>query len=334
MTICAAVSSLLLTVGGASAGAVKTNSVGMVRPEAPVSQLWEAPNRLDVQATIEKLKSEDGPAWLESLGAPSADVIKRVALEQGHLDRGLGRVIVYRGETRRKILTLSFDDGPHPAFTPRLLSALHALGVPATFFVVGKQVEKFPDLLRAIDAAGYEIGNHTYDHCSLLKTPGSYAPTELLACGSAVKAVIGVTPHLFRPPGGEFDKTIAEEAEVLGYKIVLWTDDPGDFAKPGVDVILKRTVAQASPGGIILLHDGIDQTVQALPQIVATLKAQGYEFVTMDELIKQREIDAKYLAAQVRPVYSIGRQANTHKAASSAKAAAEIYNPARYIGGQ
>lgn len=277
---------------------VKTSSAGMVRPEAGVNQLWAAPNKLTANATLEKLKSEDGPAWLDALGMPSAEVIKRVAQEQGHLDRGLARSIVYRGETRKKVIALTFDDGPHPAYTLRLLAELHSLNVAATFFVVGRQVEKYPDLLRAIYDGGYEIGNHTYDHCSLIKVPPSYVPTELIACGSAVRAVTGISPHLFRPPGGEFDKTVAEEAEELGYQTVLWTDDPGDFAKPPADVILRRTLARAAPGGIILLHDGIEQTMSVLPQLVATLRQQGYEFVTMDELIRQRAADGRSFGGQ------------------------------------
>ncbi|MDR3709073.1 MAG: polysaccharide deacetylase family protein [Capsulimonadaceae bacterium] len=280
---------------------IKTNSIGLVAPTASVSASWESPNRLTVAATIEKLKGEDGPAWLAALGMPSNNVLKRVALDQDRLDRSLARSIVFRGNTQHKTIALTFDDGPHPVYTQRLLLTLHDLGVPATFFVVGKQVEKYPELARAIDAMGYPIGNHTYDHCSLLKIPGNYVPTEILACGYAVKAAIGTTPHLFRPPGGEFDKLVAQEAVEMGYRTVLWTDDPGDFAKPSADIIVKRVLSHASSGGIILLHDGIEETLEALPRIVDDLRQDGYEFVSVDDLIRQHDADVR-AAATAEPV--------------------------------
>jgi peptidoglycan/xylan/chitin deacetylase (PgdA/CDA1 family) len=188
---------------------------------------------------------------------------------------------------------LTFDDGPHPGWTPKLLAVLHDCAVPATFFVVGHQVEKYPELARAIDSMGFTIGNHTYDHVSLLKIPAAYVPTEILACADAVRTATGVTPRFFRPPGGEFDKAVAVTAEEMGYQTVLWTDDPGDFARPSAETILRRTLARATPGGIILLHDGIPETLEMLPELVSELRLQGYDFVSMDELIRERDADAK-----------------------------------------
>ena len=286
----------------------KTNSVGLVMPQAPVSESWQSPNKLTVAATLDKLRAEDGPAWLAALGAPSSSVLRRAALSPEQVDRMLARSIVFHGDVRRKEIALTFDDGPHPGFTQRLLLALHDLSVPATFFVVGKQVEKYPELARLIDGMGYQIGNHTYNHCSLLKIPANYVPTEVIACGYAVKAAIGVTPKYFRPPGGEFDKPVAEEVAGMGYRMLLWTDDPGDFARPSVDQIVKRVVAHATPGGVILLHDGIEETIEALPRIVAELRQAGYEFVGVDEIVHEHDADLRSTPPPTEPaVYAKAR---------------------------
>ena len=137
-------------------------------------------------------------------------------------------------------------------------------------------------------AAGHTVGNHTYDHVSLVKIPSEYVATEIKACGEVLKQTTRLSPHLFRPPGGEYDDMVAETSEALGYTMVLWTDDPADYASPGANVILTRTLAKASPGGIILLHDGIDQTIDVLPQIITTLRARGYQFVSVRALLTER----------------------------------------------
>ena len=99
--------------------------------------------------------------------------------------------------------------------------------------------------------------------------------------------ITGAPPHLFRPPGGDYDKDVAEVSEALGYTIVLWTDDPGDYASPGDQVISKRLLARVSNSGIILIHDGIRQTLDVLPRIITYLKKRGFEFVTIDQMLKK-----------------------------------------------
>jgi peptidoglycan/xylan/chitin deacetylase (PgdA/CDA1 family) len=204
----------------------------------------------------------------------------------------LSRDIVYRkllhGDTTKRQIAITFDDGPHPKFTPKLLAILKKYDAKATFFVVGKQAEKYPRLVRAEIAAGDNIGNHTYHHVNLTKIPSVQVATEIKACGDVVKGITGGYPHLFRPPGGDYDKDVAEVAGVLGYTMILWTDDPGDYASPGVKVIETRTMDRIGNGGIVLLHDGVQQTVDVLPQILRYLKNKGYEFVTIDEMMGRK----------------------------------------------
>ena len=153
---------------------------------------------------------------------------------------------------------------------------------------MGEQAEKHPDLIRAEMAAGNSVGNHTYDHVSLVKIPRRLRQHRDQGLRRGAEQHHGQAPHLFRPPGGVYDPRIAETSEALGYTTVLWTDDPGDYASPGTDVILTRTLSKASNGGIILLHDGIQQTIDVLPQIIQILKARGYKFVTVDQMLAER----------------------------------------------
>jgi peptidoglycan/xylan/chitin deacetylase (PgdA/CDA1 family) len=138
--------------------------------------------------------------------------------------------------------------------------------------------------------AGHRLANHTYHHVSLPKIPEAYVDDEIRACGNVLQSITGKPCHLFRPPGGEYNRAIAQIAQNLGYTVVLWTNDPGDYASPGEDVILQRTLKKATPGGIILLHDGVEQTIKILPRLIATLRKQGYTFVTIDAIIAERDI--------------------------------------------
>ncbi len=186
-----------------------------------------------------------------------------------------------------KTIALTFDDGPHPAWTPALIALLNKLQVKATFFVVGKMVDKTPWLVRAEMAMGNEIGNHTYDHPNLDLLTTAQIQEEYRACSNAVQRATGERPKFCRPPGGRFDPDVVKAAAREGMWTVLWTDDPGDFAKPDTKTLLSRIDHQMKQGGILLLHDGIPQTLHILPKLVYELRKRGYRFVTCSELLEQ-----------------------------------------------
>jgi peptidoglycan-N-acetylglucosamine deacetylase len=212
-------------------------------------------------------------------------VLELLAQHQAELEKGVRHAKFMCGSRNVKQVALTFDDGPHPKYTPQLLAILRKYNAKATFFVVGKQSELYPNLVKQEVAEGHSIGNHTYHHINLTKIPQEDVATEIKACGDVIRHITGRAPHLFRPPGGDYDNNVAIAAEALGYTMVLWTDDPGDYASPGEKVIERRLLDRIGDGGIILIHDGVQQTIDVLPQILDHLRQRGYKFVTIDEMM-------------------------------------------------
>ncbi|HEY5142708.1 MAG TPA: polysaccharide deacetylase family protein [Solirubrobacteraceae bacterium] len=187
---------------------------------------------------------------------------------------------------RGKRIALTYDDGP-AADTPAFVDELHRLGVPATFFMIGRQVQAEPALARRVLAAGDAIGNHSWDHANL-GAGGPAATDELVRTNAAIRRATGFTPCLFRPPYRATGADLVARVRAQGMTSVLWSVDPADWATPGTGVIVGRVLAQTGPGAIILDHDGggnRSQTLAAIPQMVAALRARGYTFVTVPELL-------------------------------------------------
>ncbi len=207
--------------------------------------------------------------------------------------RGEKLVSFWRGDPASKKIALTFDDGPHPPFTQRLLALLKQLNVRATFYLVGKKVDQAPDVVALIARNGHEVANHTYHHLNLDKMTQEGAATEIRLGNEAIFRACGKYPVMFRPPGGHHSAHILRAAQGLRMTVSLWTDDPADFANPGADVIASRILEQVSGGANILLHDGVEQTLEMLPDLVARLRRDGYKFVTTSEMV--RNLEAKHL---------------------------------------
>ncbi len=268
---------LTLLAGVAQAGQAKMPPNKL--PAKPIATV-----KAKVQAVRQVLPSAfyDTPSFPEQY-RPYVTLLAKDAYEQ---ERGLSFNKIIRGDIRKQRLALTFDDGPHPIYTLQLLDILRRTHTPATFFVVGRQVEKNPTLVQLEVAEGHEVGNHTYDHVNLTLIPPELIGYELDECDAALKKVTGSSARFFRPPGGDYNGDVIREASKRGYITTLWTDDPGDFSKPPPDVILKRTLDHLENGAIILLHDGIPQTMQILPALIAEAHRRGYEFVTMSQLAR------------------------------------------------
>jgi peptidoglycan/xylan/chitin deacetylase (PgdA/CDA1 family) len=224
--------------------------------------------------------------WQRAKQEVDKSALELRAQRTSEIARGIKYQTFLAGNPSSKQIAITFDDGPHPNFTPKILAILKQYNAKATFFVVGEKAEQYPDLIRQEVAQGHNVGNHTYHHVNLTRIPTDYVPIEIKACGDVIKDITGKSPHLFRPPGGDYDRDVAMSAMSLGYITVLWTDDPGDYASPGDKVITTRLLQKIDNGGIILIHDGIQQTIDVLPQILKYLQDKGYKFVTMDEMIQ------------------------------------------------
>jgi peptidoglycan-N-acetylglucosamine deacetylase len=183
-----------------------------------------------------------------------------------------------------KYVVLTFDDGPDAEYTPKVLDILALYGAKATFFEVGQNVRKHPELTRQLHAAGHSVQNHTWDHSDLRKLTAAKFLQEVTSTDQAIRAQIGSTPGCLRPPYGGVSATVRQRARQLGKDLVVWTIDSRDWTKPGTTAIVQRVLKNVHSGSVILMHDGGGnraQTVAALPTILKALKAQGYGFRTL-----------------------------------------------------
>ncbi|MFB4317894.1 polysaccharide deacetylase family protein [Actinomadura sp. 21ATH] len=184
---------------------------------------------------------------------------------------------------KAKCVALTFDDGPMSG-TSRLLDLLARNKVRATFFLVGGNVEEYPELVRREAAEGHELANHSYSHADLGRSSQAEVTSELVRTQRAIQRVAGVTPVLMRPPYGSTDKQVAAITKRLGLAQVLWTVDPLDWRVRDSARVERKVVGGTRNGTIVLLHDIHATTVDAVPMIIKRLAAKGYVFVTVSEL--------------------------------------------------
>lgn len=191
----------------------------------------------------------------------------------------MGKLVENKDE--RKI-ALTFDDGPHPYYTEQLLKGLKERDVKATFFVTGKNVEEYPDIVKKMYEEGHLIGNHTYNHTQLTSKNRESFKKEIIKTNEVIKEATGEDTIYVRPPYGSWNKEFEKELNMFP---VLWTIDPLDWCSSNVSCIVDTVCAKAGENEIILMHDQYKSTVTAALKIVDRLKEEGYEFVTVDELM-------------------------------------------------
>lgn len=191
------------------------------------------------------------------------------------------------GRSDLKIVAMTFDDGPHPQNTPRLLDMLKQRGIKCTFFTIGRSVDLYPAITKRIVDEGHEIGNHTYTHGNLSKMSESKVRNELNRGRDAIIRATGVNPRVMRPPyGALYSNQRQWVLDAYGYPTILWSVDPMDWKDRDAGVVSRRLIARAHPGAILLAHDLHKTTIDAMPKTLDTLIGQGYKFVTVSELIQ------------------------------------------------
>lgn len=210
--------------------------------------------------------------------------------------------------THDRVVALTFDDGPNPDATPLILDCLADYAVPATFFVLGSHVDRWPDLVRRIVRAGHQIGNHGYFHRRLhLKSPG-YIKRDVVLGKRAIERAAGTSPHFFRAPHGFRNPWVTPIARSLSEITVGWSLGVWDSDRPGSGAIVNRTLAGARPGSIILLHDGDGydpggdrlQTAEALEPIIVGLKKRNFGFAGLPDPSAMEPVSARSRSALAR----------------------------------
>lgn len=198
--------------------------------------------------------------------------------------RALGRL-----PTNDRVVALTFDDGPNSVATPRILDTLEREGIRATFFLLGRHVDRWPDVARRVAEAGHQVGNHGYHHRKLHFRPPAYTWVDLGMGTQTIREATGVDATWFRAPHGFRSPWVSAVARELGQRTAGWTLGVWDSDRPGAEAIARRAVEGCRPGTILLLHDGDGydpdgdrtQTAEALPRIISGLKARGFRFVTL-----------------------------------------------------
>ena len=194
------------------------------------------------------------------------------------------------GSSDRLHVALTFDDGPHPRYTPRILDILREEKIAATFNMVGSMVQKYPETDRRVARAGHEIGCHSFSHPDLRRLSRTAVEDQIISASELIERVTGQRPLLFRPPGGFIASPVREVCKEAGLAILLWSVDPRDWTRDAtVQSIRSITLEQVRPGAIICLHDTKSGTVRALPGLIADLRAHGYEFVPASRILRESE---------------------------------------------
>ncbi len=191
--------------------------------------------------------------------------------------------------TDKKIVALTFDVSWGYETAPQVLDILKANQVVCTFFLSGPWATEYPEIVQRIQADGHEIASHGHRHINLTIFSKSEVKEEIMKAHLAIQTVSGESPRLIRTPNGDYNDNVMEAIQECHYKAIQWGTDSLDWMNPGVPVIVERVNRRVHPGDIILMHasDTCKQTAQALPEVISIIRGQGYEIVTVSELLEQ-----------------------------------------------
>jgi peptidoglycan-N-acetylglucosamine deacetylase len=273
-------------------GASPVSEAPKVLPEqpAPVPQPEAAP----VPAPIKEPKPPT-PQKREKKQEKPVSQQKQVSstrkLSLSQLVRKYPDLLLLKGSSSSKKVALTFDDAPDTTFTPQVLDTLKKHKVKATFFLVGTQAAKHPDMVKRIVSEGHVIGNHTYDHKLLTKLSDDAFQQEIMRTQSILEKLCGYTPRLIRPPYGEISESQLLWASEHNYRIVNWNVDSNDWRQLSESQVSDNILKHTKAGSIVLQHSGggpgqdLSGTVNALPHVIQTLQSRGYKLVTLPDLL-------------------------------------------------
>lgn len=197
-------------------------------------------------------------------------------------------VTIWKGDPNSQKVALTFDDGPKPGESNRILNILDEYGVRATFFVIGSKAQEYPDLIYRIHSSGHDLANHSYSHTNLTTLDYDGILTELIDTNTLLNNATNTPIRYFRPPGGKYNKDVLRAVNTLNLNMIMWDVNSGDYAtrlSKEHDPIDKSVLEKASGGSIILLHNGGEKTIQALPKIITGLQTRGYQLVPLRDML-------------------------------------------------
>ncbi|SEN66765.1 Peptidoglycan/xylan/chitin deacetylase, PgdA/CDA1 family [Mesobacillus persicus] len=196
--------------------------------------------------------------------------------------------------TSQKLVAITFDDGPNPVYTPQVFGIFKEAGGKATFFMIGEQIEKNPEIARQAYELGHEIGNHTYSHPRMSELSQGQRVDEIERTEKLIHHVTGQKPSVFRPPYLDYNSSTALTVSEKGYHAIGALNlEAHDWEQPGVEHILSKSMSCVKNGSILIFHDGFgdrSQTIQAVRLLVSELTSQGFQLVTVSELLKRAEL--------------------------------------------
>ncbi|MBN3893536.1 MAG: polysaccharide deacetylase family protein [Nostoc sp. JL31] len=249
------------------------------------------PSKVGIQQQIEELKATMLRSWQQQVQTKGFSYTVPLRFQGAIVDAA-------KLTPQQKVIALTFDDGPWPESTGQVLDILKKNQIKGTFFLIGQNVKNYPALVKREIAEGHVIGNHTWHHWYQFLNPQA-AAYEIDHTADLIYQVTGIKTNLFRPPGGIMHNGVASYARNSKYAIIRWSSDSVDYSRPAVPKLINNVFRRAKPGGIVLMHDGggnRSKTVQALPEIIANFRKQGYRFVTIPELLEMQDKDQKLTA--------------------------------------
>lgn len=238
-----------------------------------------------------KDKSDSTPDALRLEGGSEIATREPSPVSNNILQEKYPETVFLRGAWDDFRVALTFDDGPDPRYTTKILDILKKHDAKATFFLVGARAKAYPDIVNRMITEGHSIGNHTFWHPNLAKEGTGRLHWELTQTQKVLHQITGKETTLFRAPYGSLNEELVELAKVMGYNVIGWSVDSNDWMQLTPEQIKKNVLSNVNPGSIILMHDGghwtmdLLGTVESLDEIIIRLKDDGIEFVTVDELL-------------------------------------------------
>ncbi|HEY9690098.1 MAG TPA: polysaccharide deacetylase family protein [Coleofasciculaceae cyanobacterium] len=288
-----ALAACALAIGGGYAWTAVSGSISLNPLDNPAAASQLAPPQSLGEALDRSIKN-----FQQQVSAREQDIVLALG---GPPQPFVGKLVrdqpLASGE---KVVALTFDDGPAPIYTEQVLEILKRENVKATFFMVGKMVQAFPAIGQRVASEGHVLANHSWSHRYHRFAPAA-AASEINQTTNIIQAKTGQTVRLYRPPGGVLNNGMDTYAQSQGYASIMWGTDTGDWRRPPAATIVNRVMNTIHPGDIVLMHDGggdRHNTVAALPIMISQLKAKGYRFVTIPELLQLRARETQRSTAQ------------------------------------